>query len=797
MTIGNKILAIIFATVAFVAEAATETSTLTDDNNHTVNALSDDVATLHGRKTVGLVLSGGGARGIAEIGAIKAFEENGIPIDCVAGTSMGAIVGSLYASGYSPDEMMELITSKMFLNASTGTIDTKDDYLFFTPKQSPALLNLRFSSDKLQESKLLPSSLISPMPMNFQFMRIYAGYTAQCGGDFNKLFVPLRTVASDMTNHRKVVFKNGPLDDAVRSSMSFPIVFKPVTIDGALYYDGGIYDNFPVEVMKSDFHPDFVIGVDIHSTDTIKGFPDILQQMDLLVIRPTNNYEVPAEDGVKLRIDVNKYGLLDFPKADKIYEAGYRGALEMVDSIKSRLTSSRSPEVVAARRDQFKRHAKPVVFEGVNVTGGTQSQNEFIRYMFTPEGTDIFSLDQAMEAYTKVLSTGMLKDLEPTAIYNPETGRFRLNLVAEIKDNIDLGIGGYVTSTVNSMLYLSVGYRSFDFRSIDASVSGWLGQSYMAGELNARAILRRRQTSSLGFQATVWRQKYYESDKLFYEDDSPAFITHLEAFTRLKYSIATGRRAMIDFGIAYGYLNDKFYNNDASILESSTERNRSHRHLGQLMVRWENNTLDNNLLPTSGRRIAAMAQGIISHYAFTPGAVKARSLMGEMKGSQSWGQVEFNIRDYYPIGDHLSLGYESTLLASTRKHVDNYNAAIVEAYSFQPTPSSYSLFNSRFRANSFVTLSAVPVYKFNDRFEMRASLNGFLPIRPIVATADGGAKYGDWFSKASFLGELSATLKLPFANLSVYGTYQTCPGDKWGVGISFGYFILAPKLLRL
>ena len=279
-------------------------------------ALSVNASDAPSSQRVGLVLSGGGARGIAEIGVIQALEENQIPIDYITGTSIGAIVGGLYAAGYSPAEMLELVKSKMFMEASTGNIDPRYRYQFFKPEQKPTMLSLNMSPGSMSLSPILPSSLISPMPMNFYFMAIFARYTAQCGGDFNKLFVPLRTVASDMTRKEAKIWSSGQLTDAVRSSMSFPVVFKPVTYQGALLYDGGIFNNFPVDIMKKDFHPDIIIGVDIHSTDTIKHFPDVLQQMDMLVIRP-QNYDLAAEDGIKLRINLNKYSLLDFDKADE------------------------------------------------------------------------------------------------------------------------------------------------------------------------------------------------------------------------------------------------------------------------------------------------------------------------------------------------------------------------------------------------------------------------------------------------------------------------------------------------
>ena len=159
--------------------------------------------------SVGLVLSGGGAKGIAEIGVIQALEENNIPIDYIAGTSMGAIVGGLYASGYTPDEMIELILSPGFSYWSTGQIDPALRYYFGSTVMRPEIvsINLKMRSDTA--SSVLPSSLISPLPMNFAFMELFAAYTAQSGADFNKLMVPFRCVTSDVYAKHKVVLSKG------------------------------------------------------------------------------------------------------------------------------------------------------------------------------------------------------------------------------------------------------------------------------------------------------------------------------------------------------------------------------------------------------------------------------------------------------------------------------------------------------------------------------------------------------------------------------------------------------------
>ena len=261
-----------------------------------------DSASFDGRQSVGLVLSGGGAKGIAHIGVIRALEDHGIPIDYIAGTSMGAIVGGFYAAGYTTEEMIDLILSPTFSNWSTGRINPNLTYYYSRPEPSPALVTVNVGDKGGMpggSSSFLPMSLISPLPMNFGVMELFAAYTAQCGGNFDKLFVPFRCVTSDVYAKHKVVCRSGSFGDAIRASMSFPIVFHPIEMDGTLMYDGGIYDNFPVDVMRSDFAPDIMIGVDVTNPDSKPKANDLIQQVEDLVIQ-NNDYSLPADEGIKI-----------------------------------------------------------------------------------------------------------------------------------------------------------------------------------------------------------------------------------------------------------------------------------------------------------------------------------------------------------------------------------------------------------------------------------------------------------------------------------------------------------------
>jgi len=160
-----------------------------------------------------------------------------IPIDYITGTSIGAIIGSLYAMGYSPEEMLELMLSKEFAYWQTGTVEEQYTYYFKEPYPTPEFAHFSIDmSDSLQiKASFLPQSLINPIQMNQAFMALFSQATAKAGWNFDNLFVPFRCVASDIYTKKPIIFKNGDLGDAVRASMTFPFFFQPIWKDSIPY----------------------------------------------------------------------------------------------------------------------------------------------------------------------------------------------------------------------------------------------------------------------------------------------------------------------------------------------------------------------------------------------------------------------------------------------------------------------------------------------------------------------------------------------------------------------------------
>jgi NTE family protein len=742
-------------------------------------------------QSVGLVLSGGGAKGIAHIGLIQALEDNDIPIDYITGTSMGAIVGGLYACGYTPAEMMELINSDYFGYLSSGKADPAFTYYFSKGSPSPQMFAMSVGGrDSTARSKIFnPQSLISPMPMSFGFMQIFSAYGAQCGGNFDRLFVPFRCVASDVAQKRKKVMGSGDLGESIRASMSFPLIFQATEIDGQVLYDGGIYDNFPVGVMQTEFAPSVIIGSDV-SAPSDGPANSYFQQLDLLVSR-AQSYEVPPEAGIKVRIDVSNFGLLDWDRADAIYRAGYRRGIEMMDSIKTRIPTRADSTARRLRRAVFKSGTPALRFDSVNVEGATKRQNEYIKYLFHPaKGTDTIGIDRARLAFYRALSSGKMSYLRPRAhVNNDSAGLFTLDLKALVKSNFSVGAGAYITSSNNSYLYLRGGYSSLSFSSVSTDIEAWIGQSYMAGALTGRLDIASALPSALVLNAVASRRKYYEDEELFFRDNEPAFVTAHEYFAKLAWAMAAGRRGCVDIGLGGGKLRNTFYSPGH---EGGYREGRHHVDfaLGQAFAAYRSSTLDNINYPLSGSSLNASFAAVLGKATCGQAGADGRGTDKHM----AWLQLDAHWRNYISLGRHWVLGTEARALLSNRPLPGSYEASVSSAPAYSPTPASTNTFNPAFRANSFLAATVVPVYKFNSSLSARFSASVFAPLRGIREGDVGTARFGRCFDSTEFFGELNLVYALPFGNIAGYCNYSSSPGKFHG-GISFGIYLPAPSFL--
>ena len=280
-----------------------------------------------GRPRIGLVLSGGGARGAAHIGVLKVLEENHVPIDAIAGTSMGAVVGGLYASGLSAADIERVMTSVDWEDAFRDRPARKD--LNFRRKLEDQNFLVKFPLGLKGRKFRLPRGLVQGQKLN-QILRSLTLPVAQVQ-DFDHLAIPFRAIATDIVTGDRVVLDHGDLTTAMRASLSAPGVFAPVEIDGRLLVDGGLSSNLPVDVAR-EMGVDVLIVVDcgfpLLERNKLESVATVTQQMLAILIRHNANDQRRTLTDRDVIIDpaLGDFSSLDFTEHDRAMRIGEQAA---------------------------------------------------------------------------------------------------------------------------------------------------------------------------------------------------------------------------------------------------------------------------------------------------------------------------------------------------------------------------------------------------------------------------------------------------------------------------------------
>jgi NTE family protein len=331
------------------------------------------------RPKVGLVLSGGAARGLAHIGVLKALEEQGIKIDAIAGTSMGAVVGGLYASGYKIDELEKLALDIDWQQALSDA-PPREDVPFRRKQDDRDFLVKQKLSFRDDGSLGLPLGVIQGQNLALLLESLLA-HTSDTR-DFDKLPIPFRAVATDIANGEKVVFRKGHLPQVIRASMSIPAVFAPVELDGRLLVDGGMTDNIPLDVAR-EMGVDVAIVVDIgtplRSRKQLTTVVDVLNQSITLMTRRNSEEQLAAlhPDDVLIQPPLASFGATDFGRAEEMIDAGYRAA-KALDARLARLkpAESQDAELNAARAPG----QRTPIITAIKVENDSKVGDDVIRY---------------------------------------------------------------------------------------------------------------------------------------------------------------------------------------------------------------------------------------------------------------------------------------------------------------------------------------------------------------------------------------------------------------------------------
>ena len=394
-----------------------------------------------GRKKVAVVLSGGGAKGTAHIGALKVIERAGVPIDIVTGTSMGSLVGGLYAIGYNADALDSLVRGLDWSYVISDREDMSRQSLIDRKKQNTYILSRGLTIGKRNKDD---GGIIKGKNINMLIEKLCMGYTDSM--DFNKLPIPFACVATNLVDNSEVDFHSGNLPQALRASMAIPAVFSPVRIGKKVLVDGGLVNNFPVDLARA-MGADIVIGVTVQdslrSSEGLNSTLSILMQ--IVDFNTLNKYnENIANTDIHIRVDPSGYSSASFTSAavDTLINRGEAEAMRHWDELKALkkiigVSDSFEPERLQPLRPK-------VMTEHVHLTGCTFENMTPQDEAFLTAKFHLNRLDSISTHDEELITTSMRTDLffqTATSRLVEEADGYRLVLTAGNRKTSQVNIG--------------------------------------------------------------------------------------------------------------------------------------------------------------------------------------------------------------------------------------------------------------------------------------------------------------------------------------------------------------------
>ena len=439
------------------------------------------------RPTVALVLSGGGAKGAAHVGVLRYLEEEGIPVDMVLGTSMGGLVGGLYSIGYSPDFLDSLLRTadwNLLLSdrvpqemiayqrkkyrekyfASVPFFYAVTDLFNRSAKKEEETMRrdgLHFGAGDETGERTMMDNLFGSLPSGYIFghnvSNIFSGLTVgyQDDIDFTTLPIPFFCIAAEMVSGKALLWHEGKLNTALRSTMSIPGIFAPVRTDSLILVDGGIRNNFPTDIAK-EMGADIIIGVELSDKDMtyddINNLADIIWQAVDILGRDSFESNVTIPD-VTVKPDLSAYNMMSFDteSVKDIIARGYAAAQaksEEIKEIKRRVgpdvTEFQSPPAVDVGEI-------PIILSAMSFEGITRDEADYLMGILNIKPWDEVYKKDIEEAVSTILATGSFDFVKYELL--GESKLFTLNIICQKGPAHQAGIGmRFDTETVVSAI---------------------------------------------------------------------------------------------------------------------------------------------------------------------------------------------------------------------------------------------------------------------------------------------------------------------------------------------------------
>ncbi|RZL50585.1 MAG: patatin [Pedobacter sp.] len=749
---------------------------------------------------VGLVLSGGGAKGLAHIGTLKALEENNIPIDYITGTSMGGIVGGMYAAGYSPAQIEKIALSSDFQDWVSGKY--KSDYSFYFQKNSAnaSILTAKLSIDTGLRLNFR-QNLVNDIPLNFALLELFSQASAISKDNFDNLFVPYRCMVSDVLSQKSITMKDGSLAEAVRGTMTVPLVYRPIKLANKYVFDGGLYNNFPADVMKREFNPDFIIGANV-SSKTFNEYPKnddrLMNRFLVYMFLSKSDSTLVGENGVYIQPDLVNYNVTNFAPVAELIKKGYDATMADMENIKKAVSRRISQQELLTKRTTFNQRKPDLVFSNVTVSGVNSQQKKYIERLFKSDQAT-FNLNDIKRGYYKLVADETFETVYPKISYQPKTDSYNFEIVAQPKKSFKIDFGGNISSRPISNVYLGLQYNYLNRKAYTLGANFYSGRFYESVQLSGRVDYPSGLPLFLAAEVTYNHWNYYNTSQIFIENPHPTYIEQADRKIDLKLGMPLNRNARITLSTAFINNNDSYSPTNTFAVGDILDRTVFNGFRTSLL--FEQNSLNRKQYADKGHSFLLSVNFTTGKENYTPGNIfrtytSFTNQLAITRRFREWGQIKLSDERYFFSTKNYALGYLVEGVIANQPRFSNYHSTLLVSPAFYPLNDSKSLFLENFRASSYLAGGVKNVFHLKHNFDFRVEGYLFLPYKEFEQSGLQGVSYAKEFSKWHYAATAGLVYHTPVGPISLSYNLYDDPIKRNGVLLHLGYLIYNKRSLE-
>ncbi|RZL15721.1 MAG: patatin, partial [Pedobacter sp.] len=326
---------------------------------------------------------------------------------------------------------------------------------------------------------------------------------------------------------KSITVSKGSLAEAVRATMTVPIVYRPIKLDGKYVFDGGLYNNFPADVMEKEFKPDYVIGANV-SSKTYNEYPKniddrLMNRFLVYMFLSKSDSTMIGKNGIYIQPDLGAYSVTNFAPVEELIKKGYDATMADMPRIKALITKRVDPQELERKRAAFNSRKPDLNFSNIIVSGVNSQQKKYVERLFKSDKAT-FNLEDIKRGYYKLVADQTFETIYPKISYQPLTDNYTFEVVAQPKKSFKLDLGGNISTRPISNVFLGAEYNYLNRKAYTFGTSFYSGRFYESVQVNGRIDYPTKLPIFLAAELTYNHWNFYNTSKIFIENPRPIYI---------------------------------------------------------------------------------------------------------------------------------------------------------------------------------------------------------------------------------------------------------------------------------